>query len=1157
MAAEAVADILDREAELELHRKLAAKILRAYELGEGVEFDLLEQKTNVTFRVDCRSPQGKAARYVLRICRPGGYTRSEILSEAQWLAHLRRHWGMAVPEPVAARDGSLVTLSKVEGLGRPRASVLFKWVPGCMLESSLDPHRARQMGQLLGRLHRSAEAFRAPSGFSRPTWDCDRLFGRGEVIPSGLDEPLVSGRSRRILDRAAELVRRQVEPLGRDPEVFGLIHKDLEPDNALLHEGVLHAIDFADCGWGYFLYDIAASLLPLREKKGFAEMQRAFLSGYRSVRPLSDRHEALIETFSIARGLFAVRLMVLETMKIPRVKEYAQVAIPHILGEIRRFVTQHDGAAALTGEADGLERMTTIQFLSSLRGLQIKLWAEGEKLRFKAPQGVMTARLIDELKERKAEVLGFLGQGRTVQRSSGPLKAEGEGPAPLSFAQQRLWFIEQLLPGSVEYNIARAVRLSGPLRMAVLERCLNEVIRRHAALRTRFELREGRPVQVAAPHVFRPLPLVDLQGLPAASRQPEVMRLARRAAHRPFDLARGPLIRITLLRLGPQEHVAVSTMHHIVGDGWSTGLLFREIGALYLAFDEGRPSPLPELAIQYADFARWQRRYMTGEVLQQQLGYWRRQMQGAPPLLELPTDRTAPPVRSSWGGRHPLLLPRRLADPLKALGQAEGGATLFMVLLAAFNALLYRYTGQTDIVAGFLIANRNRTEIEPLIGFFVNTLLLRCRLGGDMSYRRLLGQVRRTTLEAYAHQDLPFERLVQELRPQRRLYETPLFQVTFVLQNVPQPDTQVSSFRMSLLPPINQAVEFNLSCDMKEMPEGVRTSWKFRRDIFDAATVARMAGHYLNLVREILQDPDRQIGRLALLNPAQRHQLLCEWRACAPDGGLGAGARLCVLDAQSRLLPPGCCGEVWAVKGSEQTPTGLRGRFDPRGTLQVLGRVDQLVELGGRSIDLAQLERTLASHPQVARCAVLLQEGGLGEKALRAYVEPDRGAAPSRRSLRMFLRDRLWPHQVPSAYVFLGRLPAGPDGEVDRQALSRLAVGPPEDSRPSKAAGPVEAALLRLWEEFLKVESVGLQDDFFALGGHSMMALLLLERIGREFGCRIAPAQFFRHSILEDLAWLVGREAPVSAKAGVPGPEGEHGARSREHGRGQERGSGI
>ncbi|HZT57847.1 MAG TPA: condensation domain-containing protein, partial [Pyrinomonadaceae bacterium] len=352
---------------------------------------------------------------------------------------------------------------------------------------------------------------------------------------------------------------------------------------------------------------------------------------------------------------------------------------------------------------------------------------------------------------------------------------------PVSYAQKGLWLMSRFEPLSAAYNIPAAFRLTGALDVDVLERSLNEIVRRHEALRTTFEMIEERAVQIVHPSQTLRVESAELGHLPERERAERVAQLAKEHARAPFDLSRWPLIRVKLLRLAEDEHVLLLSMHHIIGDGWSTGVFVREMAAIYKAFSAGRPSPLPELPLQYADFAIWQEEWLTGDVLQSHLDYWRGQLAGAALVLELPTDRPRPAVESFRGARYCFRLPEELTASLQKLSRKEG-ATLFMTLLAGFQTLLYRYTGQKDIVVGSPIANRNRAETEDLIGFFVNTLALRTQIEGNPRFSELLKKVREMTLGAYAHQDMPFERLVEELQPRRDLSRSPIFQVMFILQ---------------------------------------------------------------------------------------------------------------------------------------------------------------------------------------------------------------------------------------------------------------------------------------------------------------------------------------------------------------------------------------
>ncbi len=462
------------------------------------------------------------------------------------------------------------------------------------------------------------------------------------------------------------------------------------------------------------------------------------------------------------------------------------------------------------------------------------------------------------------------------------VRCRRDGDLPLSFAQQRLWFIHQLEPESPAYNIPVAVRLTGKLDRRALRAALCGVAARHETLRTTFGDLAGEPVQRIAPPAQLATPLIDLTDLATAQREAETRRLAMEEERRPFDLACGPLVRVALLRLACEEHVLLLTLHHIVSDGWSTGVLIREIGALYRAFHEGRPSPLPPLAIQYADFALWQRTWMSGEELATQLSYWLDRLEGIPAEIGLPTDHPRPAVPSGRGSSRWLRLPKGLSDALAVLG-ARHGATLFMTLLAGWKVLLSRYSGQTDIVVGTPIANRNRTELEPLIGFFVNTLVVRTDLSGNPGFRELVGRVREGTLSAYTHQDLPFEKLVEEMVPERALARTPIFQVVFALQNAPVGILDLPGLTLFPLVLKGGTAKFDLTLSLAESGAGLGGILEFSSDLFDPVTAARLASHFETLLAAVAFDPAHRIEELPLLGPAERSQLLLEWNQTAAD----------------------------------------------------------------------------------------------------------------------------------------------------------------------------------------------------------------------------------------------------------------------------------
>jgi amino acid adenylation domain-containing protein/non-ribosomal peptide synthase protein (TIGR01720 family) len=457
-------------------------------------------------------------------------------------------------------------------------------------------------------------------------------------------------------------------------------------------------------------------------------------------------------------------------------------------------------------------------------------------------------------------------------------RASRVGRVPLSFAQQRLWFLDQLVPGSL-YNIPAAVHLTGQLAVPPLERALAEIVRRHEALRTRFENHEGVPSQVIdPPGAWHLAPIEDLTHLPDEERQAEASRRAGAEASEPFDLAAGPLLRVRLLRLEAEQHVLLLTVHHIVADGWSVGVFLRELAALYEVFRREQPSQLPDLPVQYADYALWQRGRLEGKDLERHITYWRGQLAGAPPWLELPTDRPPPAVQSYRGATARFTLPAGLVGQVKRLALSED-ATLFMTLLAAFQALLARWSGQHDISVGVPIANRDRRELQELIGFFVNTLVLRTDLSDDPGFRTLVQRVRQIALDGYAHQELPFEHLVEELQPARDLNRTPMFQVVFTLQNASATLLELPGLVLTSLPLEGDTAKFDLSLNLDETADGLAGEVIYKTDLFDGETVRRLIGHFQAILEAGVADPDRPISHLAWLSCLDRQRVLVDWNA--------------------------------------------------------------------------------------------------------------------------------------------------------------------------------------------------------------------------------------------------------------------------------------
>jgi acyl carrier protein len=441
---------------------------------------------------------------------------------------------------------------------------------------------------------------------------------------------------------------------------------------------------------------------------------------------------------------------------------------------------------------------------------------------------------------------------------------------PLSFAQERLWFLDQWAPGKAHFNISEAVRLTGPLNVDALSQSLNEIVWRHESLRTKFVAVEGRAVQVIAPRLRLPLPLIDLQELAEPWREAEALEMARQEARRPFDLSQSTLLRVVLLRLGAEDHIVLFTMHHIISDGWSVGVFVREVAALYEAFVLEQPSPLADLQIQYADFAHWQRTQFQGAALNAQLDYWKKELSGAPATLELPVDRPRSLDREPISAKQPLALTESLTESLKKLSR-QTGSTLFMTLLAAYQVLLRHRSGADDIVVGTDVANRNRVEVENLIGFFINQLVLRTDLSGNPSFAELLERVRTVTLGAYAHQDVPFDRLVEALKVERSLQYSPLFQVKFVYQNAPMPPLELRDLNVQVMGIESGTTRVDLQLTVWEQTDGLKGWLEYNAQLFDATTISRLNSDFVTLLNTIVAQPDVKLSELdQILTDANR-----------------------------------------------------------------------------------------------------------------------------------------------------------------------------------------------------------------------------------------------------------------------------------------------
>src|SRR4051812_45761515 len=573
---------------------------------------------------------------------------------------------------------------------------------------------------------------------------------------------------------------------------------------------------------------------------------------------------------------------------------------------------------------------------------------------------------------------------------------------PLSFAQQRLWFLDQLEPGGNEYLIRVALRLSGELDVAALEEALSGLVARHEVLRTRFAADEtGEPYQVIDPPARVTVEVADLAGQDPAV----VMARVNAAASAPFDLAEGHLLRTVLVRTGPAEAILVICLHHIVFDGWSEVVFADELRELYTAATTGTRATLPELPVRYGDYAALQHRRLTGDRLQAQLDYWRTRLAGLQPL-ELPTDRPRGPARSGRGDAVSFALPAATVTALRKVA-ARARTSLFMALLAGFQVMLARYSGQDDIAVGTPIAGRDRAETENLIGLFVNSLVLRTDLSGDPSFTGLLQRVKDTALGAYDHQDLPFERLVEELAPQRDLSRNPLFETVLVLQTSAENQPwHLSGLTVEPAPVTGGLAKFDLNLSLHEVEDGLVASFDYPTDLFDKTTVERMAGHYRTLLERLAGHPATPLSRIGMLTEAEQ-RTLATWGSAARlpaevpgvPGVPAVPAVVRVVDRHDRPVPVGVPGELLL---GEQSPhrTGHLVKWSPSGELRYVGRAEDQVVVHGDRVALGEVEAALVAHDAVAEAAAAVRE-----EELVAYVVPAGQASPE--ELRQFLSERL------------------------------------------------------------------------------------------------------------------------------------------------------
>ncbi len=739
---------------------------------------------------------------------------------------------------------------------------------------------------------------------------------------------------------------------------------------------------------------------------------------------------------------------------------------------------------------------------------------------------------------------------RTVLERVGP-PAQTVSPAPddevfvfpATAAQQRFWLLDQLVPGgNPALNTAVAVSLRGRLDHPALERAFNALTERHEALRTTFQYDGGELCQIIAPALSLHAGLVDVRDFPEAERTGVPGHLAAEEAARPFDLARGPLCRVLLVRLSPVEHTLFFTLHHIICDGWSNGVLLRELAALYEAFSQGKPSSLPPLPLQFADFAEWQRDHAAAGGFDADLAYWREKLGGSLPVLDLPADR---PRSSSARGRVAAAgtrwrpLPDALAASLKALAVREG-ASAYMLFLAAFTVLLSRYDarGGEDILVGTPSANRTRAELEGLVGLFVNPLLLRADLSGDPTFRELLGRVRGTVLAAFEHAEAPFERLIEALQTRR-------FQVNFLYASAFLKPTRLTDLEMLPQDPASGGAMYEWDASVIEDAGGVRLGIEYSADLFDAATVDRALADYEAILAGVAAPggletkvrrlplasrPDAGTGTALLASRWRLTPASADWTARflapLPDGDAAGpwrtrpGVALRVVDRHGEDAPVGVPGEICVHapgQAEDGFHTGDLGLLGADGQVESLGRLDAQVDADGLRVDTRTVERALAAHPHVREALVRPQAGSLvawfqSDGAPAALVSPEQ--------LRAFLRERLPEGWLPTGFARVERFPLTAGGTLDEARLPMPVAASPA----GRSAGEGEPyltihfQLIDIWQEVLHVPQVGIHDDFFALGGNSLLAMRMLYRVEELCGRKLLPSTLFKQATVEGLA---------------------------------------
>ena len=722
----------------------------------------------------------------------------------------------------------------------------------------------------------------------------------------------------------------------------------------------------------------------------------------------------------------------------------------------------------------------------------------------------------------------FLRGEMARQTWDAPIEPRAPGvAAPLAPGQHLIWLSAQMTASEPIYNAPITIHHRGPFDLEILRRAFSELTRRHEILRTTFASVDGEVVQAVHDDIKIQIPFLDLSALSEASREQEANQEAVADALRLFDLGVGPLVRARLVKLEPEYHRVYLTVHHAIFDGVSIyNVLLPELAAIYEAFAADEPSPLPEPRYQYSDFALWQKRMLDNDSVSRQIEYWRGQLAGELPDLQLPSDRPRPAAHSYRGSMKKFALPAELTAALRTAAGAEG-VTLYMFLLAAFKTLLHRYSGQSDVMVGGVSGARRRPEFQKLIGNFSNFFALRTHPAPEATFREYLAQVKDTVLGAMANGDVPLDQVIREVQPRRESARRPFFQVTFSMEPLsaepPRPNWYVTQ-----MDTVTGYTKFDLYFEIDERPTGLFARFDYSTDLFDRSTMDRMASHWLTLLRAAIESPEAKLCDLALIS-AEEEQLL---RSPVDN--------TYVLDMHRHLAPAGLPGELYItgegvpVDAEHFIPhpfqtngklfrTGELARRRPDGTLERLGRIADQIKVRGFSINPGAIEAALLDHPEVHAAAVRMWPDESGNPAIVAYVAGDL----PKEDLPRFLQPKLPDYMIPARFVALDALPLTPDGKVDRSSLPPPAIDPAA-ARSTAPRNEMERKLVAIWESVLGVESVGIEDNFFDLGGYSFQVAKLLRKIEVEFGARLSMAALFEAPTVAHLAEVLGKSSKVA-----------------------------